>query len=110
MSKEAVFTMKLEPELHAQFMAEAQASHRPASQILRELMRDFVQNQQRAREYDDFVRSKVEAARVQIEQGQYRSNEQVSGEYAIRRAALMAQLSKTEAGHNTQNRHPEMTV
>lgn len=43
--KEAVFTMKLEPELRADFMAEAKASHRPASQLLRELMRDFVQRQ-----------------------------------------------------------------
>jgi hypothetical protein len=40
--KEAVFTMKLEPELRAEFMAEAEAAHRPASQVLRELMRDFV--------------------------------------------------------------------
>ena len=45
MPKEAVFTMKLEPELRADFMAEAKASHRPASQLLRELMRDFVQRQ-----------------------------------------------------------------
>ncbi len=43
MSKEAVFTVKLEPELRADFVAEAQASHRPASQVLRELMREFVQ-------------------------------------------------------------------
>ena len=45
MSKEAVFTMKLEPELRAEFMAEAEAAHRPASQILRDLMREFVQRQ-----------------------------------------------------------------
>ena len=31
MSKEAVFTMKLEPELRTEFMAAAEASHRPAS-------------------------------------------------------------------------------
>jgi hypothetical protein len=30
MSKEAVFTMKLESELRDNFMAEAEASHRPA--------------------------------------------------------------------------------
>ena len=29
MAKEAVFTMKLEPELRAEFMAEAEAAHRP---------------------------------------------------------------------------------
>jgi len=45
MSKEAVFTMKLEPELRDAFMAEAQASHRPASQVVRELMREFVDRQ-----------------------------------------------------------------
>ena len=39
MSKEAVFTMKLEPELRAAFMAEAEALDRPASQVVRELMR-----------------------------------------------------------------------
>ena len=32
MSKEAVFTMKLEPELRAEFMAEAEASHRQIQQ------------------------------------------------------------------------------
>ncbi len=29
MSKEAVFTMKLEPQLREEFMAEAEAAHRP---------------------------------------------------------------------------------
>ena len=49
MTKEAVFTMKLEPELRAEFMAEAEAVHRPASQILRDLMREYVQTQREAR-------------------------------------------------------------
>jgi hypothetical protein len=35
MPKEAVFTMKLEAELLDEFMAEAEAAHRPASQVLR---------------------------------------------------------------------------
>ncbi|HET9644085.1 MAG TPA: type II toxin-antitoxin system RelE/ParE family toxin [Burkholderiaceae bacterium] len=38
MPEEAVFTMKLEPELRDAFMAEAEASHRPASQVVRELL------------------------------------------------------------------------
>jgi len=49
MLKQAVFTMKLEPELRDEFMAEADASHRPASQIVREMMREFVQRQREAR-------------------------------------------------------------
>ena len=41
MAKEAVFTMKLEPELRDAFMAAAKAADRPASQIVREFMRDY---------------------------------------------------------------------
>ncbi len=43
MAKQSVFTMKLEQELRDQFMAAAEATHRPASQIVRELMREFIQ-------------------------------------------------------------------
>ena len=60
MSKEAVFTMKLELELRDALMAEAAASHRPASQIVRELMREFVQRQREAREHEAFLRGKVD--------------------------------------------------
>ena len=59
MSKQAVFTMKLEPELRAEFMAEAEAAHRPASQVLRELMREFVQRQRESREYDARTRQSM---------------------------------------------------
>lgn len=51
-SKDAVFTMKLEPELRDAFMAEAEASHRQASQVVRELMREFIDRQRPAREYN----------------------------------------------------------
>ncbi len=91
MSKEAVFTMKLEPELRAEFMAEAEAAHRPASQVLRELMREFVQRQRNTREYDDFLRGKVEAGRVSMRAGVGRSNEDVESEFAARRTAVAAQ-------------------
>ncbi len=52
MPKEAMFTLKLEAELREQFVAEAEATHRPASQIVREFMRDFVRQQRAAREHD----------------------------------------------------------
>lgn len=97
MSKEAVFTMKLESDLRAEFMAEAQASRRPASQILRELMRDYVQRQRQAREYEDFLRHKVDAARAQIESGQHRSNEDVAAEFAEKRAQWLARMGEANA-------------
>lgn len=91
MLKEAVFTMKLEPELRDAFMAEAEATHRPASQIVRELMRDFVQRQREAREYDAFLRDKVEAARASMQSGAGRSDEEVEARFAARRAAALGQ-------------------
>ena len=91
MSKEAVFTMKLEPELRDNFMAEAEASHRPASQVLRELMREFVERQRQAREYDAFLASKVEAGRVSMRAGVGRSNEEVEAKFAARRSSAASQ-------------------
>jgi len=86
MSKEAVFTMKLEPELRAEFMAEAKAAHRPASQVLRELMREFVEHQRQARDYDTFLGRKVEAGRASMRAGLGRSNEEVEAAFAALRS------------------------
>jgi len=88
MSKEAMFTMKLEPELRDAFMAEAEASHRPASQVVRELTREFIERQRQAREYDSFLRAKVDMARAQIASGHYASDADVEVRFAARRAAL----------------------
>ncbi len=84
MPKDAAFTMKLEPELRDAFMAAAQAVHQPASQVVRQMMRAFVQQQ--ADDYDAFVRRKVEAARVSMGAGDGLANEGVEAEFAARRA------------------------
>lgn len=89
MTKEAVFTMKLEPQLRADFMAETEAAHRPASQVLRELMREFVQRQRDARDYDAFLRSKVNAGRNSMNAGVGRANDVVEAEFAARRASAV---------------------
>jgi predicted transcriptional regulator len=94
MPKEAVFTMKLESELRDEFMAEAEAAHRPASQILRDLMREFVQRQREARDYDAFLRRKVEIARGSVQDGLGRLNEEVEAEFAARRAELLRKADK----------------
>ena len=91
MSKEAVFTMKLESELRAEFIAEADAAHRPASQVLRELMREFVQRQRMARNYDEFLQGKVADSRISMRAGLGRSNEEVEADFAARRASIARQ-------------------
>lgn len=92
MAKEAVFTMKLEPELRDEFMAEAEAADRPASQIVRELMREFVRRQKEARAYEHFVRRKVKIARRSKADGG-RSNEEVAVEFAVRREAAIHKVA-----------------
>ena len=62
MPKEAVFTIKLEVELRDAFMAEAAATHRPASKLVREFMRAFVELQREAREHDAWFRAQVQEA------------------------------------------------
>ena len=74
MAKEAVFTMKLEPELRDAFMAAAAAADRPASQIVREFMRDYVQQDRR---YVEFLRRTVETSRADIAAGRTYSHEEV---------------------------------
>jgi hypothetical protein len=52
--KEAVFTLKLESDLRDAFAAEAAATHRTASDLVRAFMRDFVRRQREARKQARF--------------------------------------------------------
>ena len=90
MAKEAVFTMKLEAELRDAFVAEAASEDRPASQVVRELMRGYIEQRQQAREYNEFLRQKVEIARLSMRAGRGRSNEEVEATFAAKRKRIMA--------------------
>ncbi len=84
MTAKAVFTMKLEPELRDAFMAEAAATDRPAAQVIRELMRDYIEKSRENREYKEFMRRKVEIARADIDAGRFHADEEVEAEFAAR--------------------------
>lgn len=90
MSKQAVFTMKLEQDLRADFMAEAADENRPASQVMRELMRSYIEQRRQAREYDKYLQRKVEAGRASMRAGRGRSNDEVEAAFAARRSQVMA--------------------
>lgn len=89
MSKQAVFTMKLEPELRENFMAEAAGEDRPASQVMRELMRGYIEQRRQTREYDDYLRQKVEAGRASMRAGLGRSNDEVEAAFAAKRSQVV---------------------
>ncbi|MDU9410278.1 antitoxin of toxin-antitoxin stability system [Pseudomonas sp. zfem001] len=86
MAKEAIFHLKLEPELLEEFTAAAKALHQPVSKIMLDLMYDFIHQQQQAKEHDEFVQLKVAVARASVEAGRGRSNDDVEAEFAARRA------------------------
>jgi predicted transcriptional regulator len=92
----AVFTMKLEPELRDSFMAATAAADRPASQVVRELMRDYIERQRQAQAYRDYLDRKVERARAERDAGQYVTNADVEAQAVARREALLRQAK--EAG------------
>jgi predicted transcriptional regulator len=92
MSKQAVFTMKLEHELRDEFMAEAEATHRSASQLVREFMRDFIQHQHQAREHDDWFKHQVQ---ISIDDtSQTMSHDQVMSEMKSKLAARISKAHK----------------
>ncbi len=99
MSKEAVFTLKLESDLRDAFMKEAEESHRPASQIVREFMRDFVKKQQEARDYDEWFRADIEQALRDADDPNTKwfTHEEVQERMRAQRESLLQRLAAQEA-------------
>jgi len=87
MPKDAVLTVKLEPELRDAFVAAAAALDRPASQLVREFMREFVENRRQEREHDAWFRREVEKALKDKRPGI--PDEEVEAHFARRRANAM---------------------
>ncbi|MCP5143076.1 MAG: hypothetical protein H6980_12075 [Gammaproteobacteria bacterium] len=55
MAKSANYRIRVEPELHQEFLAACQAEDRPAAQVLREFMKDYVGQFRSNRQGDLFV-------------------------------------------------------
>lgn len=93
-----MFTLKLEPELRDQFMAEAAAVHRPASQLVRDFMRDFVERQRKAREHDAWFRAEVQQAMREADDPQVRRipQDEVASNWRRQRDELAKQASAAE--------------
>ena len=88
MPKAAVFTMELESDLRDAFVAAAEAADRPASQVVRELMREFIDRQHDEQARTAFLQRKVDLARASVGRGRGRSNDAVEVDFAARRAQI----------------------
>lgn len=60
-------------------------------------MRDHIQHRRVEREYDEFLRRKIEIARSSMRAGRGRSNEEVEADFAARRAELLREDDETGA-------------
>jgi hypothetical protein len=103
MVKEAVFTIKLEPELRAAFMAKAALEDRPASQIMRELMRGYIAAHGHGREYEDYLHRKVERARISMRGNVGLSNDELEQKLE----AFRALTREVRASNNKEPLPPE---
>lgn len=94
MPKDAMFSFKLETELHEQFMAAAAIADRPASQLVREFMRDFVKRQQEAQEHDAWFRAQITQAMAEADDPDVKliPHEEVVESWRIQRAAWAKRL------------------
>mgnify|MGYP003457978976 FL=1 len=55
------------------------------------MMRQFVQTQQQAREYEEFLQRKVDTARASMRAGDGLTNDEVEAEFAARRRRAAVQ-------------------
>jgi len=96
MTKDAVFTMKVEADLRAAFIAEAEAVHRPASQLVRDYMRDFITQRRAEREHEAWFRAQVEEGARQADDPAVKRipHERVADDWRRQRAALVKKAPK----------------
>lgn len=90
MINKAVFSVKLDAELHNSFIVEAEAAKKPPTEIMQELIQDFVDQRLQSREYADFLQAKVDSARSDKQSGQTYSHEHVEREFASMREELLS--------------------
>jgi len=92
---DATFTFRVEESLKEQFTTAAKGRDRSGAQLLRDFMREFVQQQNSAAEHDAWFRQQVRVGLDSANAGHLISAADVEAKFAARRAATR---SKIEVG------------
>jgi predicted transcriptional regulator len=93
---EATFTFRVDEALKNEFAAAAKARDRTGAQILRDFMREFVQQQRDAAEHDAWFRRQVHAGLDSAHAGRLVPTAEVEARFAARRAATRRRLEASE--------------
>ncbi len=89
---EATFTFRVDKALKTEFSTAAKNRDRNAAQLLRDFMRDFVQQQQEATEHDAWFRRQVQIGLDSANSGNLIPAAEVEAKFAAKRAATRRQI------------------
>lgn len=93
---EATFTFRVDEALKNEFATAAKARDRTGAQLLRDFMREFVQQQQEVAEHDARFRRQVQTGLDSANAGRLVPAAEVEAKFAARRAATRRRLEASE--------------
>ena len=93
---DATFTFRVDEALKAEFSMAAKARDRTGAQLLRDFMREFVQQQRESAEHDAWFRQQVQIGLDSANAGHLIPAADVEAKFAAKRAATRRQLDASK--------------
>lgn len=93
---DATFTFRVDEALKSEFATAAKARDRTSAQLLRDFMREFVQQQRDAAEHDAWFQRQVQAGLDSANAGRLVPSAEVEAKFAARRAATRRKLKTSK--------------
>jgi predicted transcriptional regulator len=93
---ETTFTFRVDEALKNEFATAAKARDRTGAQLLRDFMREFVQQQQEVAEHDAWFRRQAQAGLDSANAGRLVPSAEVEAKFAARRAATRRRVEASE--------------
>ena len=93
---DATFTFRVDEALKSKFATPAKARDRTSAQLLRDFMREFVQQQRDAAEHDAWFQRQVQAGLDSANAGRLVPSAEVEAKFAARRAATRRKLETSK--------------
>ena len=93
---ESTFTFRVDDALKSQFVQAAKSRDRSGAQLLRDFMREFVQQQEEAAEHDAWFRRQVQIGINSANAGNLVSAAEVEAKFAARRASTRRRIKTFE--------------
>ena len=93
---DATFTFRVDDALKHQFTQVAKSRDRSGAQLLRDFMRDFVRQEQEAREHDVWFHRQVQVGLDSANTGKLISATEVEAKFAAKRTATRTRLETSD--------------